>query len=92
MLDGLSDDVRTALQHVLDQSGTMPWADFDAAYDNDLDESPYWNWHEPESVMGNLRARGLLAEATIDGEMIITIPTDLRQPLGDVLAHTSEDI
>ncbi len=91
MLDGLSNDARTALQHVLDQSGAMPWADFDATYDNDLDESPDWNWHEPESVMGSLRARGLLAEATVDGEMIVTIPTDLRQTLRDVLAQTTED-
>jgi tetratricopeptide (TPR) repeat protein len=90
VVNGLSDEARTALQCVLDQSGTMPWSDFDTACDNDLDESPYWNWHEPESVMGNLRVRGLLAEATVDGEIIVTIPTDLRQPLRDALDRTAD--
>jgi hypothetical protein len=69
----------------------MPWPDFDAAYDNDLDESPYWNWHEPESVMGNLRVRGLLVEATVDGEMIVTIPVGLRQLLRDALDRITRD-
>jgi tetratricopeptide (TPR) repeat protein len=91
ILDALPDEARMALQHVLDQGGTMLWSDFDAAYDNDLEESPYWNWHEPESVMGNLRARGLLAEATVDEELTVTIPTDLRQPLRDILAQATEN-
>ena len=48
----------------------MPWDDFDAAYDNDLDESRYWQWHEPETVMGRLRMCGLLVEAKVDGELL----------------------
>jgi tetratricopeptide (TPR) repeat protein len=91
VVEGLPDEAREAIEHVLDRGSTMPWPDFDAAYDNDLDESPYWNWHEPESVMGNLRVRGLLVEATVDGEMIVTIPVGLRQLLRDALDRITRD-
>ena len=80
----LADEERDALRRVLLAGGSMPWDDFDAAYDNDLDESRYWQWHEPETVMGRLRMCGLLVEAKVDGELLIAIPADLRPPLAQV--------
>ena len=81
----LSDAQRTALRQVLREGGTMAWEDFDTHYGNDLEESPYWNWHVPETTMGCLRLRGLLAEATVNRERLVTIPSELRPLLKKVL-------
>ncbi len=81
----LEDEDRAALQQVLSQGGTMPWQDFDAAYDNDLEESRHWEYHEPQTVMGRLRLRGLLVEATVDDELLIVMPVELRPLLRDIL-------
>lgn len=81
----LGEDERTALRQVLAQGSAMPWQDFEAAYGNDLEESTYWQWHVPKTVMGRLRVRGLLAEATVDGELLVAVPSELRQGLRDML-------
>jgi Flp pilus assembly protein TadD len=81
----LSDEEREALHSVLKRGGSMPWQEFDAAYGNDLDESPYWEYHEPETVMGRLRLCGLIVEAQVDGDLMITIPVELRPVLTKVL-------
>jgi len=83
----LNDEEQDALRHVLAEGGTMAWRDFDARYDNDLDESPYWNWHTPKTTMGRLRLRGLLVEATVEGELLVVVPADLRQELREVLSR-----
>ncbi|HUV88698.1 MAG TPA: hypothetical protein VMY80_03520, partial [Anaerolineae bacterium] len=59
-----------------------PWQDFEARYGSDLEESPYWEWHAPETTMGRLRGRGLLAETTVDGELRVVVPVELRE-IGD---------
>jgi tetratricopeptide (TPR) repeat protein len=81
-----SAEERTALRAVLARGGYMPWQTFDELYDDDLDESRYWQWHKPESVMGRLRLYGLLVEATVDGELCVLVPVELRRPLGQILA------
>ncbi len=81
----LSEDERAALRQVLVHGGAMPWQDFDATYGNDLEESPYWQWHVPETAMGCLRLRGLLVEATVDGELLVAVPSELRPFLGETL-------
>ncbi len=78
---GLSEAERTALGSVLAQGGQMPWSDFDAQFGNDLTESAYWQWHEPKTTMGRLRQRGLLVETTVEGELLVALPLELRQPL-----------
>jgi Flp pilus assembly protein TadD len=83
----LADVQHDALQQVLARGGHMPWQDFDAAYDNDLDESRFWQWHEPKSSMGQLRLRGLLVEATVDGELLVAVPLELRQMLEEALSR-----
>ncbi|MCK4470448.1 MAG: hypothetical protein KAW49_01545, partial [Anaerolineae bacterium] len=81
----LNEDERAALRQVLARGGSMPWQDFDATYGNDLEESPYWQWHVPETTMGRLRLRGLLVETTVDGELLVAVPSELRQFLGEML-------
>lgn len=85
MVEGLGDEGRTALRQVLAEGGSMPWQDFDARYGNDVEESPYWEWHTPETTMGQLRLRGLLVEATVEGELRVAVPLDLRAGLGEAL-------
>jgi tetratricopeptide (TPR) repeat protein len=81
----LADEEQDALRQVLARGGAMPWQEFDAAYGNDLEESRYWQWHEPETIMGRLRMHGLLVEATVDGELLIAIPAELRPHLAQIL-------
>ena len=64
----------------------MSWLEFDAAYGNDLDEFADWNYHTPETTMGRLRLCGLLVETTVDGELLVAVPSELRRPLREILA------
>lgn len=85
----LDDDEHDALQQVLASGGSMAWQDFDARYGNDLDEASHWEYHQPKTVMGRLRLRGLLAEAIVDKELLIVMPVELRQVLGEILADSN---
>lgn len=85
VIDTLNDTERDALRQVLAKGGSMDWQAFETRYDSDLDESPHWQYHEPESVMGRLRLRGLLAEATVNKKLLILIPAELRQPLSEII-------
>ncbi|MBN1146616.1 MAG: tetratricopeptide repeat protein [Anaerolineales bacterium] len=86
VIAGLGQDKRQALGQVLERGGYMPWKEFEALYGNDLEDSPYWQYHVPESIMGHLRLRGLLVEAQVEGEIILAIPLELRRPLEGLLA------
>jgi tetratricopeptide (TPR) repeat protein len=80
-----SDEEREALAFVLDKGGSVPWDEFSEQFGHDLDEYPHWEYEEPETTMGLLRAKGLLAEATVDNALIITIPRELRPILREAL-------
>jgi len=82
----LDDEERDALRLVLSYGGHMPWLEFDAAYGNDLDELPEWSWQVPETCMGRLRLCGLLVETTVDGDLLVAVPSELRRPLREILA------
>jgi hypothetical protein len=41
--------------------------------------------------MGRLRLHGLLVEATINGEVVVVVPSELRKNLSDVLHHDEND-
>ena len=82
---GLSDEEREALRQVMAGGGTMAWAEFDRRYGNDLEESPYWQYHTPQTLMGQLRLHGLLVEAKVGDELLIVVPVELRPVLADIL-------
>ena len=88
IIGSLGTEERSALQTVLEHGGNMPWEAFDARYGNDLEESRYWNWHTPETTMGQLRFHGLLVETTVDDELCVAVPTDLRDELRQILNHS----
>jgi hypothetical protein len=85
VVDGLTDEEQAALRQVLAHGGHMAWQEFDAGYGNDLEESRYWQYHVPETTMGRLRLRGLLVESTVDGELLVAVPSELRQALQETL-------
>jgi tetratricopeptide (TPR) repeat protein len=84
IVGNLREEEQEALHLVLDRGGAMAWEDFDAQYGNDLEESRYWQWHTPETTMGRLRLHGFLVEATVDDELYIVVPMDIREGLGRV--------
>jgi hypothetical protein len=81
----LTEREREALRQVMAGGGVMAWAEFEQRYDNDLNESPYWQYHTPETVMGRLRLHSLLVEATVSDQLVIVVPAELRQTLAEVL-------
>lgn len=89
ILKQLTQDEQAALRTLLALGGAMPWEKFAAQYDDDLEESPYWQYHEPHTLMGRLRLRGLLAEAVVAKETLIFIPTDLRPALRAILGASA---
>jgi hypothetical protein len=78
LVEGLQVEERQALSAILEGGGSLAWTEFDARYGNDLEESPYWQYHESKTLMGRLRARGLVVEATADNTLYLTIPVELR--------------
>lgn len=76
---------RRALRAVLKAGGWMHWKHFRVEHGDDLNESPYWQWHEPNTVPGVLRMHGLLAIGTHEEQVIVVIPEELRSPLENLL-------
>lgn len=85
LIEDLSAEERQALRMVLEHKGTLSWQAFCNQYGDDMEESPYWHYHQPKTVMGRLRVRGLLAEGIVDGELIVAIPVELREVLGKLV-------
>ena len=76
-----------ALRTILELGGAIQWQRFVDQYGDDLEESPYWYYHEPTTVPGHLRMLGLLAVGTYEGEVMGVIPMELRQPLQQLLSR-----
>lgn len=83
----LTDAERAALGYVLEAGGWVLWDDFSQRHGDDGEESPYWNYHEPETLMGRLRVRGLLIEGVVDEEVVVMVPRELRESLARLLAE-----
>jgi len=79
LLASLPPEALEAFRAVQAQGGVMSWETFDRAFGNDLEDSPYWNYHEPQTIMGTLRSRALLVEAETDKGLSLVIPVELRQ-------------
>lgn len=77
LLDSLTPYERKAFSDVL--AHVMDWDAFNDAYGNDFIDSPYWEYHEPQSPMGRLRIRGLIVEALDGDRLVISIPVELRE-------------
>ncbi len=78
ILEALTSEEKKAFDRVLAHGGTLAWEAFDQEFGNDLDESPYWQYHVLQTVMGRLRAHGLLVEVTVEGKRLVSIPVEWR--------------
>jgi hypothetical protein len=88
VVDGLEHEERLAMLDLMFKGGLMPLEEFVEKHGDDLDESPYWSWHPPETVMGRLKARGLIAEGSHGGSECILIPCELRPLLQAIQKET----
>ena len=70
-----------ALKWILDDGGLRPWAEFIEKFGDDMDESPYWKYHDPESIPGRLKRAGLLFVGKINEQEVAFIPADLHPTL-----------
>jgi len=82
----LKDEEWSALQWVLDGGGFRPWSEFTQKFGDDMDESPYWQWHEPVSLPGRLKRMGLLHVGTLNETQVAFIPADIRQQVAEILS------
>ncbi len=81
----LNEKEREALKWILAEGGSRPWKEFIEQFGDDMDESPWWNYHDPESIPGRLKCAGLLFVGKLDGQESAFIPVDLSGLLADVL-------
>ncbi|MBN2385588.1 MAG: tetratricopeptide repeat protein [Anaerolineales bacterium] len=86
IVSDLDDEERSALRWVLDGGGFRPWGDFTQRFGDDIDESPHWQWHEPESLPGRLKRTGLLHVGALHGSPVAFIPADIREQLAGILS------
>ncbi|MEW6401755.1 MAG: hypothetical protein AB1649_08145 [Chloroflexota bacterium] len=84
--DEIEGDERNTLKWILEGGGWRPWAEFTQKFGDDMDESAYWRYNEPESIPGRLKMSGLLFTGKLDGQEVALIPADLRPVLSKVLA------
>jgi hypothetical protein len=84
--DEIKDEERDALKWVLEGGGSRPWKEFTQKFGDDMDESAYFRFNEPESIPGRLKMAGLLFVGKLEGEEVAFIPADLRSVLSKVLA------
>jgi hypothetical protein len=86
----LTTEQRDALKALLDRNGMMGRAEFVAAYGEE-DERPYLEYHAEgmRSVLGRLRAHGLVYVATVGKRVIVAGPHELRPHLTELLAADS---
>lgn len=79
--DELNATERQALAWVLEGEGVRAWEEFTQRFGDDFDESPWWQWHEPNTVPGRLRMLGFLSVGTLDDQHVALIPKELRSLL-----------
>jgi tetratricopeptide (TPR) repeat protein len=84
--EDLDEEDRQALAWMLEHGGVRPWNEFIGRFGDDFDESPYWQWHDPETVPGYLRMTGMLAVGKLGEEHVAVIPAELRPILAEILS------
>jgi len=81
VVESLRPEEKAALHDLTFKGGFMPWSEFVEKHGSDLDDSIYWNWHPPKTLMGRLKARGLIVEGSFEGKEWVLIPQELRSML-----------
>lgn len=79
--DYLNDEERNAVIWVLENRGARPLKDFTDKYGSDEEESPYWNYHKPETIIGRLGQAGFLAKGTLNGVPFVLVPMEIKNSI-----------
>jgi tetratricopeptide (TPR) repeat protein len=79
VLRGLRAEEAAALQKVADAGGRMDYDAFTRAHGTDVDDEPGWSI-PPQSILGRLKCRGLLVEATVEHRPSVFIPAQIPMP------------
>jgi tetratricopeptide (TPR) repeat protein len=88
--EDLAENEREALRWILEASGVREWNEFVRKYGDDMYESTYWVYHQPESIPGRLKLSGLLYSGTLEGQQVAFIPPDVRPLLLKLLNKSME--
>ena len=72
---------RSAVNWVLENKGARPLKDFTDKYGSDEEESPYWNYHKPETIIGRLGQAGILAKGTLNGVPVVLVPLEIKSSI-----------
>jgi tetratricopeptide (TPR) repeat protein len=78
LVAGLGENEKGAIKLVLDAGGETDYDLFTLQYGNDIKDPENWEHTEPTTVLGRLKCRGLLVEATVKRRPAVLIPRDLR--------------
>lgn len=78
LVAGLGENEKGALKLVLDAGGDMTYESFTLQYGTDIRDPEDWEHTEPKTVLGRLKCRGLLVEATVRRRQVVLIPRGLR--------------
>ena len=84
VLAELSGQSQKALDYLLERGGIASWEAFTEHYGNDREESPYWQYREPQTTMGILRLSALLFVGKRDGGQWVQVPAELRPVLREL--------
>jgi tetratricopeptide (TPR) repeat protein len=79
--DYLDDAERSAVNWVLENNGARPLKDFTDKYGSDEEESPYWNYHKPETIIGRLGQAGIFAKGTLNGVPVVLVPLEIKNSI-----------
>jgi hypothetical protein len=73
----LAPQERAALRDLMAAGGRMDYATFTRRHGAETDAIADWSVKQPESLLGRLKCRGLLAEATIERAESVFVPAEL---------------
>ena len=88
-ITGLSGDCKEALAYILDCGGWVKYGELSRRFGDDEGDGWWWDKKPPQTVVGQLRLRGLVfvGKTPVGGRLykVAMIPQELRQLLADAL-------
>lgn len=85
LVAGLSVPERALLRGIVERGGVVPAEELRAVHGDEREESPYWEYHQPESPLGRLLIRGLVAVAFVGEQEQVVVPAELRPLLAGLV-------
>ena len=87
-IEELNHRERAAIAALLSNGGILPRSRFVRMFGDDSSDPVNWLLQQPKSLMGRLKAKGLILEGAINGKCFVLIPRDLLPMLETIFAKT----